>query len=448
MCLQELGRAPEAEQEVEDAIEMAERLGDAPLLARAHRTQLLFYLWTGRTELAYRHAERARELAVASGQRVLEWLAHWALATLGGLTGAAEAVGRHLAHAERLAEELDSPVFRAWTAEIAIEYASATGEWEKGLALAERTVALGRSVGMRAPLPRLLVWSAIIHVHRGEMERAKAYIDEAWELSGAGRRATRPLDVHSVVPAHTGLAAYHLARGDFQDALRVGEEGLAIADRAGAVVWAVHRLLPVLAEAALGARDLERAERIGQRLHRDSERLGQRAGLAWADACAALVAMLRGDTDRAVVLLRDAVNALEAVPIVGDAARLRRQLARALVDAGDREGAMRELRIAHEVFVQLGAARELDIARQQLRELGARPPARATAAGTEGLTAREIEIIRLVGARKSNKEIGKALGISPRTVSTHLSNVFTKLGVKSRGELADVARRKDLVGSP
>lgn len=444
MCLQELGRAADAEREMAEAIAIAERLGDASLLARAHRTQLLFYLWTGRTELAYKHAESARELAAASGQRVLEWLAQWALATLEGLTGASEACARHLAEAERLAEELDSPVFRAWTAEIAIELASATGEWETGLALAERTIALGRSVGLRAPLPRLLVWSAIMHLGRGEMERAKAYIDEAWELSGAARGAERPSDVHSVVPAHTGLAAYHLFTGNFQEAIRVGEAGLALADKAGAVVWAVHRLLPILAESSLEARDLRRAEKIGQRLRRDSERLGQRAGLAWADACEALVAMLRGETDRAVVLLGNAAAALEAVPVVADAARVRRQLARVLAEAGDREGATRELRRVHDVFVRLGADRELALARQQLRDLGARPPARAALAGTEGLTARELEIVRLVTARKSNKEIGRALNISPRTVSTHLTNVFTKLGVGSRGELADFVREREL----
>jgi DNA-binding CsgD family transcriptional regulator len=63
-----------------------------------------------------------------------------------------------------------------------------------------------------------------------------------------------------------------------------------------------------------------------------------------------------------------------------------------------------------------------------------------------GLTGRETEIVRLVAARKSNKEIGAALDISPRTASTHLSHIFEKLGVGSRGELADLARREGLLG--
>ena len=60
--------------------------------------------------------------------------------------------------------------------------------------------------------------------------------------------------------------------------------------------------------------------------------------------------------------------------------------------------------------------------------------------GVEGLSPRELEIARLVVGRKSNKAIAKKLGISPRTVSTHLSNVFQKLNLTSRGELADYVR--------
>ena len=65
--------------------------------------------------------------------------------------------------------------------------------------------------------------------------------------------------------------------------------------------------------------------------------------------------------------------------------------------------------------------------------------------GIAGLTGRELEIVRLVAARRSNKEIGAVLGISARTASTHLSNIFVKLGVDSRGELADRAREAGLL---
>jgi DNA-binding CsgD family transcriptional regulator len=79
-----------------------------------------------------------------------------------------------------------------------------------------------------------------------------------------------------------------------------------------------------------------------------------------------------------------------------------------------------------------------------MRELGLRLPARESTAGKRGaaakLTERETDIARLVAARKSNKEIAAALGISARTVTTHVANIFGKLGVSSRGELADRIR--------
>jgi DNA-binding CsgD family transcriptional regulator len=237
------------------------------------------------------------------------------------------------------------------------------------------------------------------------------------------------------------MAAYALATGDHERAIALGEAGVALADRSGYVAWSIHRLLPIIIEAALWLQDFERAERYGARLRRDATEMGHALGQAWATAGDALVARFRdGDVARAVELLRTAADQLDAIPFVFDAARIRRNLAQLLVALGDREGATRELRRAHETLARIGAETELTGAREQLRELGARPPARALVEGSGALTGREREIARLVANRKSNKEIGVALGISSRTVSTHLSNVFAKLGVTSRGELTDRVR--------
>jgi len=447
MCLQGLGRREESESVVQRALAIADELGDAALLARAHRASLLLYVWTGPPELAREHGARAIALAEQSGQRGVEWSAHWALAMLAGLTARVADIQHHLAEAQRLADDLRSPLLRAWTAEVAIEYYAGIGEWESAVALAERTLKTARSLGQTTLIPRLLVWLALLYFGRGSVERGKECVDEAWELSGAGRqdRSTREGDVHSIVPAHTARAAYHLTMQEYEEAIRVGERGLEIADASGYVVWAVHRLMPVIAEAALWKSDLARAHRIGRRLRRDAQRLDHRLGLAWADASDALVELLRGHQARSVEMLRTVAEQLEAIPYTLDAARVRRQLARALAETGDRDGATRELRVAHEVFSRLGAEPELKATREQLRELGARPPARTSAAGVAGLTGREVEIVRLVANRRSNKEIGSALDISSRTVSTHLSNIFAKLGLSSRGELADFARDAGLL---
>lgn len=60
------------------------------------------------------------------------------------------------------------------------------------------------------------------------------------------------------------------------------------------------------------------------------------------------------------------------------------------------------------------------------------------------LTARELDIVRLVARRLSNKEIGAALGITARTAGTHLANVFGKVGVRDRTGLGDLAREHGL----
>jgi DNA-binding CsgD family transcriptional regulator/tetratricopeptide (TPR) repeat protein len=441
-CLQALGRPEDAAREIQSAVAIANDENEPGLLARAHRALLLLHLWTGPADKARENGARAIAIAEATNGRSagVAWSAHWALAMLGGLTGNAEEVRSHLAEAQRLADEARSPLFRVWTAEVEIEYAAGIGEWEHAVALADRTIPLARALGQRTLVPRLLVWLGLLHFGRGDIERGRECVDEAWELSGAAEPNAPGRDVYGTVPAHIGKAGYHLAMGEYAAAIDVGERGLRIADESGYVVWAIHRLMPIIAESALWAADHDRARALAARLRRQSAALGQRLGMAWADACDAISELLVGDTDRALTQLRGATEALEAIPYVADAARLRRQLAIALAKTGDRDGATRELRRAHEVFAKLGAQKELSETRDQLRELGARPPTRTMTQGIAGLTGREVEIVRLVAARRSNKEIGAALGISARTASTHLSNIFTKLGVESRGELADRAR--------
>jgi DNA-binding CsgD family transcriptional regulator len=359
---------------------------------------------------------------------------------LAGLTGDAGTIVHHLDEAWKLAEELRSPLHQLRVAEPRIEYLASTGEWQSALELAENTVESARALGQRSSLARLLVWTALLRLGRGELARGKAYVDEAWQLSGAGDEQ-QPPNVHTVVPAHVGMAAYHVAAGDFHQAARIGEAGLTIADRTGYTAWAVHRLLPTLAEAYLFLGDLDGAARTGQRLRADSERLGHSLGLAWADACDALLVWLRGDIVEGIDRLSAAADRLEAVPAVPDAARLRRHFAARLRDYGQREAALKQLRDIHEVFVRLGAERELAKTRDQIRELGARPPLREVSRGIGGLSGREVEIASLAAKGKTNKAIARILGISPRTVSTHLSNIFAKIEVESRGELAEYVRQ-------
>jgi DNA-binding CsgD family transcriptional regulator len=238
---------------------------------------------------------------------------------------------------------------------------------------------------------------------------------------------------------YAGLAAYYNVVSDYEKAVDLGLQGLAIADRVGYTVWAIYRLIPVTLEAAFSIEDGARAKPLLERLERDSRRMNHRAGLVWVDAAKGLMARITKDYPTAVRLIRSAIADLEKVPWVYDAARLRRWLGDTLVKMGDRDAGIRELRRSHEVSAELGALVEVDRARVMMKELGLRPPTKVGGKRAR-LTIRESDIAQLVIERKSNKEIAAKLGIATRTVTTHVANIFTKLGVTSRAELADRLR--------
>jgi DNA-binding NarL/FixJ family response regulator len=102
---------------------------------------------------------------------------------------------------------------------------------------------------------------------------------------------------------------------------------------------------------------------------------------------------------------------------------------------GDEEAAELAISGAHAVFVELGATVE---AAATVELLGERPrPA--------GLTAREVDVLRLVAAGKSNREIADELYLSIKTVARHLANIFGKLDVSSRTAAAAFAYQHGLL---
>lgn len=72
-------------------------------------------------------------------------------------------------------------------------------------------------------------------------------------------------------------------------------------------------------------------------------------------------------------------------------------------------------------------------------------PEPAPQAVDDGLTSREREVLRLIVEGRADREIGEALGISPRTAMRHAANIYAKLGVGTRAEATTVARRDRLV---
>ncbi len=444
-CLQALALPDEAKREISAAVEIAERLGQLPLLARAHRMLLMVHIWSGPAHRAWAHARSAVSLAEQTGERNLAWSAHWSAAVLSGLTSHTAALETHLKEATRLAGELNSPLLELRTSEIAVEYRAGTGEWDRAIMEGERSIAMARALDQTTLLARLLYWVGGVYLQRGDFTTAKRLIDEAWDISGAeSLDLNRPFEVHGVLPACVARTAYLNAIGEHRQALALGHTAIAIADRTGYIAWAVYRLLPTLAESALVVRDDEVLREVRRRLEHDATHLAHPIGAAWVLLIDAEFASRAARPTEAITMLQRAVAILEAIPYPFDAARTRLRLATALQLSGASVEAQHEAREALKMLERLGARPAAEEARVVLRSLGGRVESDQQSSKLATLTSREFEIVRLVAQRLSNKEIGVRLGITARTAGTHLANIYDKLGVRDRTSLGDMAREQGL----
>ena len=376
LCYHGTGRGDAAQRVLEDALEIAQRLEHPALLGRVHSNLMRPHIWTGQLEKVRTHAEMAIDLSRTTGDVGVEFWSQWAMGAMEGVIGNTAQMSERIGEARRLADEIGSPVLQLETVSLAVQLAYARGEWDEGVAMGSEAIELARSLGQTMILPRLLVWVSIMHFGRSDIEIGDELTREAWKVSRAGRalKGDDYVNVHTVLPAHIGRAAYHVAHEEWDEAIRIAEAGLAIADRCGYVVWTIHHILPIMAEAAIRSRDLVRAQEAAQRLRRDAEAVGHPMGLAWADGCDALITWLEGDPEAGAVALRKGAESLESIPLIYEAACLRRQLAGRLTEIGDREGALEELRYVHEVFTRLRCRFELEMTIGMFGENDAEPP--------------------------------------------------------------------------
>jgi ATP/maltotriose-dependent transcriptional regulator MalT len=164
-----------------------------------------------------------------------------------------------------------------------------------------------------------------------------------------------------------------------------------------------------------------------------------RAATNFADGC---VAAGGGDADTARIRFEDAVDLYRQSGAPFELGRARIELARALGALGRVDEAAREAERAIEVLTELKAELEVSRARKVIDELpvaGAAPPA----ARSSGLTAREVEVLRLVAEGLNNQVIADRLFLSEHTIHRHVANILTKLSVSSRAAaVAQAARRR------
>jgi DNA-binding NarL/FixJ family response regulator len=133
---------------------------------------------------------------------------------------------------------------------------------------------------------------------------------------------------------------------------------------------------------------------------------------------------------------------------VYEVARARWRLAEALAEAGRRDEAAEQWRLAAQTASTLGARplrTALDDLARRARIGGTAEHESHPGAALAGLTSREREVLRLIAAGRSNREIATVLFIAPKTASVHVSNILSKLGAGSRTEAAAIAHREGLV---
>jgi ATP/maltotriose-dependent transcriptional regulator MalT len=217
-----------------------------------------------------------------------------------------------------------------------------------------------------------------------------------------------------------GLALVRLAQGQTAPAAAALHAGLASVSGSR---MERARLLAAQAEVALAAGDLGLAQDAAAELFSIADALDTPAVQAMAARARGAARLADGDAGGALTDLRGALAIWRDLGLPYEEAQTRLLIAKAGRALGDEEGATLEIQAARAAFERLGARTDAQRARALLAPESHRPG---------GLTARETEVLRLIAAGRSNRDIAGRLVISEHTVARHVQNIFTKLGVSSR----------------
>jgi DNA-binding CsgD family transcriptional regulator len=318
----------------------------------------------------------------------------------------------------------------------------------------------------------MVVFEATLYVQRAEMRLRVGELLEAESDARTGWRIRVEEQVNAAFLhwwAMAVLIAVLTARGAYDEAVAVADWSAPIEE---SCTLAAPPLLPIV----LGELDLARGrteEGIG-RLLRDGAQLeecgwsnpslnpwrarvapalmacgrrgeaseliwpgverARRFGAPWALGMALRAAGMVEQGEDGLRLLAEAVEVLGNGGHRFEQARAELELGAALRRANRRAAGREHLRAALDLASRCGATPLVDRARDELAATGARPR-RALLFGVEALTASELRVARLAAAGYSNPEIAQTLFVTRKTVETHLGHVFSKLDIRTRGEL-------------
>ena len=257
-----------------------------------------------------------------------------------------------------------------------------------------------------------------LHRLRGQYAKAEA------AYARANERGRRP---------QPGLSLLRLAQGQI-DAAAASIRGVLVDTQAPA---SRARTLAAAIEVLLAASDLEHARAAATELAAITRAL--RAPLLTAASAHATGAVLltEGDFEGASSSLRHAQEIWRDLGMPYEEAQTCVLMAAVCERRGDRDGRGLELDAARRLFKQLDAEPGL------ARIAEGTPRTARGAAGS--LSEREVQVLRLLAAGKTNRDIGAALFISEKTVARHVSNIFDKAGVSSRAGATAWAYRRNLI---
>jgi DNA-binding NarL/FixJ family response regulator len=432
------------------AVSAAKALGDATLTAAAFVMPALAAAMTGSTETARSRRSLAAALIDALADEELAQrpdAAAWLAAVELYLDLYAEA-DTHARRADELARATgrSDPFFGLYQILPRVWYIR--GRLAESADLLDGAIEAGRLLGASPALAGNLFNRSVVAVALGDLDIALATAEEGVELS-------RDLDEGFVTAwAAVRLAGVLLETGQPLEAVellisRAGGEELALIPGA----WRAY-CLELLTRCWLASDRLSEAVSAAGLAEAAAAAVRLPLAFAWADRAAAAVALHSGDAARAIERALASADAAQEVGAPIEAALSRALAGRALAQAGQNERAVVELQRAAAAFDACGARRFRESAERELGKAGHRPyrrtrPGKIEDRSIDALTERELQVARLVVGRKTNPQIAAELFLSQKTVESHLRNIFRKIDVSSRVDLARAVERADrTVGAP
>jgi DNA-binding CsgD family transcriptional regulator/tetratricopeptide (TPR) repeat protein len=303
------------------------------------------------------------------------------------------------------------------------------GRWEEAQAHADVAVSLARDSDQVWELPFVHAVAAFLHAGRGDAALADEHVAAARH---AAALAPLPLSVYYAAIARTAAAAAGADWTAVLDEL----ESLSEHVPKGVAALVAARIGPLRCEALV---ESERIDEAGALLTGLEAELASSA----SDVTAVDLARLRGMLEQARGSHADARRAFEAghavAPGAGSTlaqAKLELAYGHFLRRSGRRTPALARLQVARGLFERLRARPLIARCDIELAACGARLASPHAAIDDYGLTEREQTVAGLVAAGKSNREVGEELYLSTKAIEYHLGNIFTKVGVRSRHQLA------------